>query len=194
MQRLADANPAVTQFEGDLAQTHQVIGGMQDQIGDSAAGIASLERARTILQKLSTANPTVTVFQTRLAMSHSYLGQARQRSGRIEEAAAEFNRAVAIMDHVARLQPSGFNLYNLACFRSLLVGIAANPGSGFTAAAAERLGAESVETLRRAVEAGLVDITFMRRDTDLDALRSRHDFQFLMMDLAMPADSFAPNR
>jgi eukaryotic-like serine/threonine-protein kinase len=193
LQRLADSNPAVTQFEGDLAHTYQVIGGMQGQIGDSPAGIASLERARTILQKLSTANPTVTVFQTRLAMNHSYLGQARQRSGRIEEAAAEFNRAVAIMDHVARLQPSGFNLYNLACFRSLLVGIAAKPGSGFTAAEVERLGAESVDTLRRAVEAGLVDIAFMRRDIDLDALRSRHDFQLLMMDLAMPVHPFAPS-
>jgi eukaryotic-like serine/threonine-protein kinase len=192
LQRLADANPAVTQFAGDLAQSHQVIGSIQNQTGDSTAALASLGLARAILQKLSTANPTVTVFRTRLAMSYAYLGQARQRSGRIEEAAAEFNRAVAIMEHVARLQPSGYNLYNLACYRSLLVGIAAKPGSGFTAADVERLGAEAVDTLRRAVEAGLLDFAFMRRDTDLDALRSRADFQNLLLDLAFPADVFVP--
>ena len=192
LQRLADANPAVTQFAADLAQSHQVIGSIQNKTGDSAAALASLERARAILQKLSLANPTVTVFQSRLAMSYSYLGQASQQSGRLADAATEFRRAITIMEPVARLQPSGYNLYNLACFRSLLIGIAANPGSGFTAADVERLGAEAVDTLRRAVEAGLLDIAFMRRDTDLDALRSRSDFQNLLLDLAFPADPFVP--
>jgi hypothetical protein len=31
----------------------------------------------------------------------------------------------------------------------------------------------------------------MRRDTDLDPLRLRPDFQLLLMDLAMPDDPFA---
>jgi hypothetical protein len=31
----------------------------------------------------------------------------------------------------------------------------------------------------------------MNRDPDLDPLRSRPDFQLLMMDLAMPAEPFA---
>jgi hypothetical protein len=32
----------------------------------------------------------------------------------------------------------------------------------------------------------------MRTDTDLDSLRARDDFRVLMMDLAMPAEPFAP--
>ena len=34
------------------------------------------------------------------------------------------------MERLSNLQPSGYDLYNLACFRSLLSGIAAQPGSG----------------------------------------------------------------
>lgn len=54
------------------------------------------------------------------------------------------------------------------------------------------LGEKAVETLHRAVAAGLQDAAFMRRDADLDPLRSRPDFQMLMMDLAFPDEPFAP--
>ena len=135
--------------------------------------------------------PTLTLFQNRLAMSHSYVGLARQRAGRPAEAAAEFRRAVAIMERLSSLQPDGYNLYNLACFRSLLSGIAAEPGSGLTADEVSRLGEQAVLALRRAVDAGFRDVGFMRRDTDLDALRRRPDFQMLLLDLAFPENPFA---
>jgi len=190
-QKLADANPAVTLFEGDLAQTHQVIGSIQDQTGHPVEALASYERARAILQKLADLYPTLTLFQNRLAMSHSYVGLARQRAGRPAEAALEFRRAIAIMERLSSLQPGGYNLYNLACFRSSLSGIGAQPGSGLTADEVSSLGEQAVLTLRRSIAAGLRDVAFMRRDTDLDPLRSRPDFQMLMMDLAFPAEPFA---
>jgi eukaryotic-like serine/threonine-protein kinase len=190
-QELADVNPAVTQFQGDLAQTHQVLGSVQDQTGHSAEALASFERAQSILQKLVAANPRHALFQSRLAMSHSYVGMARQQAGRPAEAAAELGRAVAIMERLCDLQPDGYNLYNLACFRSQLSGMAAKPGSGLTAADAGSLGEQAVDALRRAVAAGLRDFAFMRRDPDLDPLRSRPDFQVLMMDLEFPEEPFA---
>ena len=185
-QQLADANPAVTRFEGELAQSYQGIGSIQDKTGHLADALASYDRARTIFQKLADANPTVTLLQTRLAMSYSYVGQVRQRAGRPAEAAAEFQKAVAIMERISDLQPSSYDLYNLACFQSLLSGIAAQPGSGLTDADVHGLGGRAVATLRRAVDAGLQDIAFMRRDTDLNPLRSRPDFQLLLLDLAFP--------
>ena len=115
----------------------------------------------------------------------------RQRAGRPAEAAAELRRAVAIMEPLCELQPDAYNLYNLACFRSLLSGIAAEPGSGVMATEVTSLGEQAVEALRRAVAAGLHDLAFMRRDPDLDALRSRPDFQLLIMDLAFPDEPFA---
>jgi hypothetical protein len=95
------------------------------------------------------------------------------------------------MERLTDLQPDGYNLYNLACFRSLLSGLASRPGSGLTTAEASTLGEQAVETLRRAVAAGLQDVAYMRRDTDLDPLRSRPDFQRLLMDLAFPVEPFA---
>jgi serine/threonine-protein kinase len=190
-QSLADANPAVTQFLGDLAQSHQVIGSVHDQTGRPVEALASFERAQSILQKLVAANPRHALLQSRLATNHSYVGMARQRAGLPAEAATELRRAVAIMERLCDLQPDGYNLYNLACFRSQLSGIAARPGSGLSAADAGSLGEQAVDALRRAVPAGLRDFAFMRRDPDLDPLRSRPDFQALMMDLEFPDEPFA---
>jgi serine/threonine-protein kinase len=186
LQKLAEANPAVTRFEGDLAQDLQVIGSIEDQTGHPDQALASYERAMGILQKVADLNPTLTVFQNRLAMSHSYVGLARKRGGRPAEAADEFKKSVAIMERLSSLQPDGYNLYNLACFRSLLSGIAAEPGSGLTPDEVTRLGGQAVLALRQAVAAGFHDVAFMRKDTDLDPLRKRADFQLLLLDLAFP--------
>jgi serine/threonine protein kinase len=190
-QELASANPAVSRFEGVLAQSYQAIGSIQDLTHRPAEAFASFDRARTILQKLADANPTITIFQNRLAMSYSYSGQARQRAAQPAEAAAELKKAVAIMENLSNLQPSAYDLYNLACFRSLLSEIAQSPGSGLTDADVQKLGEQAVATLRRAVEAGLQDVPFIRRDADLKPLRSRADFQMLLLDVAFPNMPFA---
>jgi serine/threonine protein kinase/tetratricopeptide (TPR) repeat protein len=191
LEKLASANPAVTRFEGDLAQNHQSIGSIQDQTGHRDLAIDSFDRARKILQRLAETNPTITVFQGRLALNHSLVGLARHRAGRPAEAAAELRRAVIIMEHISDLQPSAYDLYNLACFRSLLAGIAQDPRSGLTDADSRNLGKQAVSTLRRAFDAGLSDVAFMRRDDDLDPLRPRADFQMLLMDVVFPREPFA---
>ncbi len=94
------------------------------------------------------------------------------------------------MERLSSLQPDGYNLYNLACFRSLLSGIAAEPGSGLTSGEVSTLGEQAVLALRRAVAAGFRDIGFMRRDTDLDPLRGRADFQMLLLDVGFPKNPF----
>jgi hypothetical protein len=48
-----------------------------------------------------------------------------------------------------------------------------------------------MQWLHRAVARGYRNVALMRRDSDLDPLRSRPDFQLLMMDLAMPDDPFS---
>ena len=46
-------------------------------------------------------------------------------------------------------------------------------------------------TLRRAVAAGWREAAWMMADPNLIPIRSRPDFQLLLMDLAFPADPFA---
>jgi hypothetical protein len=45
--------------------------------------------------------------------------------------------------------------------------------------------------LRRALERGYRNVNLIRKDPDLDPLRSRPDFQALLLDLSFPADPFA---
>ena len=47
-------------------------------------------------------------------------------------------------------------------------------------------------TIRLAVAAGFRDAHQLRTDTDLDSIRSRPDFQQLLMDLEFPTDPFTP--
>ena len=72
----------------------------------------------------------------------------------------------------------------MACTESLLSALAV--GSERDAYAVR-----AVATLRRAVAAGFRNLNTLRKDRDLNPLRSRPDFQLLMMDLAMPGDPFA---
>jgi hypothetical protein len=61
---------------------------------------------------------------------------------------------------------------------------------GITAEDAGLLVEQAVDVLRRAVAAGLQDIACMRRDPDLHPLRSRPDFQSLIIDLEFPKEPF----
>jgi eukaryotic-like serine/threonine-protein kinase len=45
--------------------------------------------------------------------------------------------------------------------------------------------------LRKAVAAGWREVASAQADADLDSIRTRADFQNLLMDLAIPANPFA---
>jgi serine/threonine-protein kinase len=96
---------------------------------------------------------------------------------------------VAILERLPTLEPS--NRYNLACAHAQLATIAAMPGSGMTAADGRAEAERAMQWLHGAVAAGYRNAALMRRDRDLDPLRSRPDFQLLMMDLEFPDDPFA---
>jgi hypothetical protein len=49
-----------------------------------------------------------------------------------------------------------------------------------------------MEALRESIAAGYRDLNHIEADTDLNILRSRPDFQLLLLDLAFPEKPFAP--
>jgi hypothetical protein len=84
-------------------------------------------------------------------------------------------------------------LYNLACLYSALSRLGPldktlppDQVQRQQTAAADR----AMAVLRRAVDAGWNNVGHMERDTDLDPLRARSDFQVLLLDLEFPADPF----
>ena len=106
-QKLAEANPAVTQFQSDLAQSHNDIGFLHQESGHLAVALASLEQARAILQKLADANPAVTL-NSRATWRRATRSSARSRIRPAirQEALASYERARAILQRLADANPT----------------------------------------------------------------------------------------
>jgi eukaryotic-like serine/threonine-protein kinase len=179
----------VTDFQSQLSNTHQFMGWALTQTGKPAEAMVAVEQAIAIKQKLIDANPTVTLWQGELATNLLAVGGIHLKAGRTAEAVASLRRAVVIWERLSSRAPK--DLYNLACSHTLLAGLAAKPGSGMTVVEGRAEADRAMESLRQAVTAGYRKLNLMRSDTDLDPLRSRPDFQLLMMDVAFPDDPLA---
>ena len=97
-QKLADANPAVTEFQAHLAMSHTNIGILLKETGKPAEALASFKAALAIQQRLADANPTVTEFQIDLANTHLETGDVLRLTGQPAEARASYERALAIIE------------------------------------------------------------------------------------------------
>jgi eukaryotic-like serine/threonine-protein kinase len=74
----------------------------------------------------------------------------------------------------------------------LLSGVAAEAGSGLTAAEGRAEAERAIAGVRRAFDAGYSNLDWVKNGApDVKTLRSRPDFQLLMMDLAFPKTPFA---
>jgi hypothetical protein len=72
--------------------------------------------------------------------------------------------------------------------------MAGQAGSGVTATEAARAADKAMELLARSVAVGIRNTNEFRIESALDPLRSRDDFQLLMMDAAFPVEPFAAAR
>ena len=81
-QKLADDNPAVTEFRSDLAGSHNNLGNLLSADGQAAEAEAEYRAALAIQQKLADDNPAVTDFRSRLANSHDNLGILLSETGK----------------------------------------------------------------------------------------------------------------
>jgi tetratricopeptide (TPR) repeat protein len=105
-QKLADANPAVTAFQRDLAQSLFHIGHVLQDTGKLPEALKAYQRALAIRQKLADASPAVTEFQRDLALSHSNIGDMLSRTGKPAEALAELQKALAIQQKLVDANPA----------------------------------------------------------------------------------------
>jgi serine/threonine-protein kinase len=105
-QKLADANPTVTDFQRDLAKTHQRIGVVLWRSGKLDESLESSRQALAIQQKLADASPAVADFQLDLAKTHNNLGVLLWERGRPEEALPLYRKAVDIKEKFARANPA----------------------------------------------------------------------------------------
>jgi hypothetical protein len=152
--------------------------------GKSSDALAWHDKAINLARRAVEADPSSAGLKAALADALCRRGITYHKCGRPVEAAADLRGAVALLEGLT--SPSVGDLYSLASSLSVLSCFGANAGSDGrpTADAA-------MATLRRAVAAGWRDSARLTADPNLAPIRSRPDFQLLVMDLAMPADPFS---
>jgi tetratricopeptide (TPR) repeat protein len=190
-QKVADDDAVPGRFRS-LAEGHLNLGALLWSANKPAEAKAEFSRALAIRQKLVVDHPGSVPDQVGLAHAWARVGRSRQAGEHGAEAALAFREAVTIIEQLP--QKTSDNLYDLACYLALLSKALDRPDTGSPAPAGRDSADRAICRLRDAVDAGSRNLAHMRTDTDLDPLRSRPDFQLLMMDLAMPADPFARAR
>jgi serine/threonine-protein kinase len=187
---LAASYSAVTAIQRDLSNSLNEIGDVLRLMGRPAEAHGSYKQALAILEGLFQADPSVGEKHTWLVQSLKGLGATHLADGRAADAVAAWRRAVAIGEQVR--SPYVELFYYLAGCHAFLGAAAGVPGSGLPARDGPVELKRAIDALRRAIASGYCDVNWIRRDPDLDPLRSRSDFQDLLLDLAFPADPFTP--
>jgi hypothetical protein len=139
-------------------------------------------------EALVEANSSLTVYKSDLAVTLSIIGVLKREAGQLSEATTQFRKAIALLDGLPSLTPE--DSYNLACRHAALAGVAGLPGSRVTDAEGRAAADHAMAELRRAASTGFRVLSLMALDHDLDPLRSRSDFQMLLLDLSFPGDPF----
>ncbi len=132
------------------------------------------------------------VLQNRIRMGECLLrsGQLRVASGDIPGAVADWRAAMASYDLLPARERDGEPAMFQAGCHAMLASVAGRPGSGI--AGPERSSEEeaAMGILREIIEGGYHDREIIN-ESSLDPLRSRPDFQLLMMDVCFPTAPFA---
>jgi tetratricopeptide (TPR) repeat protein len=187
-QRLAEAEPGNPGRRRDVGRSLNNLGDLETDAGRLEAAIARFRASVALHERLAGDDPTVPGYRNGLAFALTGLGRALHRAGRTSEADGPLRGAAALREAIGDLSLEA--RFDLARGLALLASAAADPRSDpGAAAAADR----ALDALRRAWAAGYRgDPAKVRSDPDLAVLRGRADFQLLLMDLAMPAEPFAP--
>ena len=101
-QKLANAHPSVTQYQSDLAASHNNLGNLLGATGQIDAARKAYEAALPIWEKLADAHPTVTQYQSDLAASHTNLGGLLSATDQPDAARKAYEAALPIWEKLVR--------------------------------------------------------------------------------------------
>jgi serine/threonine-protein kinase len=181
LEKVAAEMPAADSYLRAVAECHDLLGSALARTGRRDEALRSLTRARATIQRLVDDHPDFIAYQADLAENYLWTGTVYQAEGRSAEALRELSNAREVLE---RISIGGSNLYNLARAESRLVALT-TPGE--RGPQADR----AMEALRRAVAGGYRSPHAIRTDPNLNPLRSRPDFQALLLDLQFPDDPFS---
>jgi serine/threonine-protein kinase len=188
-EKLVRDDPGVPWYRSDLSARLVNLGEYQEETGHRAEALGSYRRALDLAEGLVRDHPGDRTYQVRLGLSLIRVGRLQlQPPDPAAEAVRNLHRGRAILERLPGADAS--ELYDAARAYSLCSGPIGRDRSPGEEARRRSDAEQAMALLNRAVAAGYVDAARMRADPDLEPLRSRADFQALLMDLAFPKDPF----
>jgi serine/threonine-protein kinase len=164
----AEPSPSRQTLYGQIAQQR---GALLMGAGRAREALDILRSACGVQESVVRAEPESVYHASTLASMLGSLGRAAAKAGEREEAREAFLRAVEVTRGYADAYPG--QLYNQACYLALAIPVS-------TPSERERLTAQAMDVLRRAIDGGYDDYGNIAGDSDLDALRGRADFEKLL--------------
>jgi WD40 repeat protein len=180
-QRLAQENPAVTEYQEGLARLDFEIGLLHDRGGrhDEAAELyrQAVDHQRVVVATSLGALPPVRA----LARQLGRLSEAERKVGRPAQAIDDVREACALLERLS--QPTADDFYELARLRAFCAELAAQGKAKLTEEErqeVQRVAAAAVVAFSQAIDAGFEGLDQARKDIALGAIRSRGDFKAQM--------------
>jgi serine/threonine-protein kinase len=177
---LARENPTVVEYQERVISIHNDFGHLLLHAGRHAEAKRSFETALERAKGISTSS------STRFNYAYIYRGV-----GKLQRAEGQFKAALETLQEAVRIGTISpgekpYSTYELACARAPCGAVAGEGKPEPTAeilAVRRRFADQAMEALRQAVAEGWQNLPWIKRDPDLDTLRSRDDFRRLIDDL-----------
>jgi serine/threonine-protein kinase len=184
-QELVKADLTNSHYRQMLAYAHSNVGTAQAMSARYDEALQAFRDALALHEALALAYPGQARFQDDLIRIRALMAAVRAATGRTSEARADLREAERILG-----QAPAPGLDTLVRLAGAYAKVSASAGADERRAYADR----AMAILRRAVAAGWHGVDDLQSDPIFVPLRSRPDFQELVMDLSFPADPFSKGR
>jgi hypothetical protein len=189
LEAVLKANPELLEAKGALSMLTIELAHLLRDTGRTAEARKVFAKARDTVEALITTRPGFASDQLELARVLIEIARLEPNRGAWDRVVATLRTAIGLVEK----KPAGpSSLYERARGHALLSAVLARTDSAGTPAEARGEADRSMTLLRQAVESGYHDLVAMSTEDDFESLKPRTDFQALLMDLAFPAEPFAP--
>jgi tetratricopeptide (TPR) repeat protein len=192
LQRTVDRFPpkVLPRTRSELSNILINIAEVQRRQGRPAEARAACDRAIAIREAVVKEFPEVMSYGVKMGECLMRLGQVKLAAGDMSGAVVDWQRAIASYESLPRYGGE-YAMFEAGC-HALLSSVAGLTGSGVSAADGRVEVEKAMAILRRAVDEGS-HAPELKNESCLEPLRTRRDFQILMMDVDFPAEPFAPS-
>ena len=173
--------PQVVIYGQFLGTSYRNAAGMFQQLGRREEAARWLDKSVGHWRRVARENPDAPLFTARLYGDLLWRAQVLRELGRAADSALVMREAADVIDRLPT--KTSLELYNLACVRAWIAGDIDQKKDAVTADEKdqrERMAEGAIDALKRALADSNQDWSQIEHDHDLDAVRSRSDFQALI--------------